>query len=78
MRSTSRSFTEEVRSEKQSQGNEIKNQRNASEHCLVLKVQTFEKSGDDSKEDPPVPMPNTEVKLFHVDDTWRGTARESR
>ena len=37
-----------------------------------------EKSGDDSKEDPPVPMPNTEVKLFHVDDTWRETARESR
>ena len=35
-------------------------------------------SGDDSKEDPPVPMPNTEVKLLNVDDTWRVTARESR
>ena len=37
-----------------------------------------ELSGDDSKEDPPVPMPNTEVKLLNVDDTWRVTARESR
>ena len=36
------------------------------------------KSGDDGKEDPPVPMPNTEVKLLSVDDTWRATAWESR
>ena len=35
-------------------------------------------SGDDSKEDPPVPIPNTEVKLFNVDDTWWATAWESR
>ena len=35
-------------------------------------------SGGESKEDPPVPMPNTEVKLFSVDGTWRETARESR
>ena len=35
-------------------------------------------SGDDSKEDPPVPMPNTEVKLLNVDDTWWATAWESR
>ncbi len=35
-------------------------------------------SGGVSKEDPPVPIPNTEVKLFYVDDTWRETARESR
>ena len=35
-------------------------------------------SGGDSKEDPPVPMPNTEVKLLNVDDTWWVTARESR
>ena len=34
-------------------------------------------SGDDSKEDPPVPMPNTEVKLLNDDDTWWATARES-
>ena len=34
--------------------------------------------GDEGKEGTPVPMPNTEVKLFSVDDTWRVTARESR
>ena len=49
-------------------------------HCLVLRVQAQEKrkSGGDSKEDPPVSMPNTEVKLLNVDDTWRATAWESR
>ena len=27
---------------------------------------------------PPVPIPNTEVKLFHVENTWLATAREHR
>ena len=45
--------------------------------CLVLRVQAHI-SGGDSKEVPPVPMPNTEVKLLNVDDTWWVTARESR
>ena len=27
-------------------------------------------SGDDGKEDPPVPIPNTEVKLFNAESTW--------
>ena len=36
------------------------------------------KSGGDSNEDPPVPIPNTEVKLINVDGTWRATSRESR
>ena len=27
---------------------------------------------------PPVPIPNTEVKLHSADDTWRATAWESR
>ena len=40
--------------------------------------QRREKSGGDSKEETPVPMPNTEVKVFSVDDTWWETARESR
>ena len=26
--------------------------------------------GDDSREDPPVPIPNTEVKLSHAESTW--------
>ncbi len=30
------------------------------------------KSGDNGEEDPPVPIPNTEVKLFSAEDTWRG------
>ena len=33
---------------------------------------------DDSLGDTPVPMPNTEVKLLNVDDTWWVTAWESR
>ena len=51
-------------------------------HCSVLKVQTFTReereSGGNGIEDPPVPIPNTEVKLNCVDGTWRVTARESR
>ena len=27
-------------------------------------------SGDNSEEDTPVPIPNTEVKLFEADGTW--------
>ena len=34
--------------------------------------------GDDRDEVPPVPMPNTEVKLTFAEDTWRVTARENR
>ena len=35
-------------------------------------------SGDYSEEATPVPIPNTAVKLFSADDTWREAARESR
>ena len=35
-------------------------------------------SGDNSKEDTPVPIPNTEVKLFSANDTWWVTAWESK
>ena len=31
-----------------------------------------------SKEDTPVPIPNTEVKLFSADGTWRATSWESK
>ena len=44
--------------------------------CVIINI--VRKCGGDSKEDPPVPMPNTEVKLLNADDTWRVTARESR
>ena len=34
--------------------------------------------GIDCCEGPPVPIPNTEVKLTSADNTWRVTAREDR
>ena len=35
-------------------------------------------SGGNGEEVPPVPIPNTEVKLFSADNTWLDTAREGR
>ena len=32
----------------------------------------------DCGEGPPVPIPNTEVKLICADDTWRATAWENK
>ena len=34
--------------------------------------------GVDDAEGPPVPIPNTEVKLSGADDTWLATAWENR
>ena len=34
--------------------------------------------GIDCREGPPVPIPNTEVKLTCADNTWRATAWEDR
>ena len=34
--------------------------------------------GADCDEGPPVPIPNTEVKLISVENTWREAARENR
>ena len=36
------------------------------------------KSGDNSEEDTPVPISNTEAKLFCADGTWWATAWESK
>ena len=45
----------------------------------LLRVQAFNiKVGVDCGEGPPVPIPNTEVKLMCADDTLRVTARENR
>ena len=52
----------------QSEAEELKSQRDR-EHTI---------SGDYSLRDPPVPIPNTEVKPQHADGTWLATARESR
>ena len=35
-------------------------------------------SGDNGERDPPVPIPNTEVKPFSADGTWLETTWESR
>ena len=45
--------------------------------CLVLRV-LCPLSGGHSEEVPPVPIPNTVVKLLSVENTWRATARENR
>ena len=37
----------------------------------IKKAQTYSHSGDDGKEVPPVPIPNTEVKLFYAESTCR-------
>jgi len=34
--------------------------------------------GVDCGEGPPVPIPNTEVKLTCAEDTWREAARENK
>ena len=38
----------------------------------------FTVSGDNGERDPPVPIPNTEVKPFSADGTWLETTWESR
>ena len=35
-------------------------------------------AGADDAEVPPVPIPNTEVKLISVENTWRATAWKDR
>ena len=60
------------------------------EYYLVLKVRPSYKrkrseakkaklkASADSAQDPPVPMPNTEVKLSSAENTWVATPREDR
>ena len=38
----------------------------------------YNDSGDNGRKDPPVPIPNTEVKLSYAESTQRDTAREDR
>ena len=47
--------------------------------CLLLFFVLFSfLIGAYGSEVTPVPIPNTEVKLTHVDDTWLATARETK
>ena len=41
-------------------------------------IKTFNNSGDDGEWDPPVNIPNTEVKTLIADGTWLDTTWESR
>ena len=49
---------------------------------MVLRVLTLKDlsliAGANGDEVPPVPIPNTEVKLISAEDTWRVTAWENR
>ena len=38
--------------------------------CSCGDTEIYSNSGDDGKEDPPVPIPNTEVKLFNAESTY--------
>ena len=46
--------------------------------CSCECAKTFNHSGDNGEGDPPVLIPNTEVKPFSADGTWLDTTRESR
>ena len=46
--------------------------------CSVLKALLLSLVGVNGCEVPPVPIPNTEVKLIRVEDTWLATTRENR
>ena len=41
-------------------------------------AKTRKKASADSAQEPPVPMPNTEVKLSSAENTWVATPREDR
>ena len=45
---------------------------------LVVAYAIIKIVGVDCDEGPPVPIPNTEVKLICADNTWLVTAREDR
>ena len=55
-----------------------RNVSKVNEIFCIVELARLRQSGDDGEEDPPFPIPNTEVKLFSADGTWWETARESR
>ena len=44
----------------------------------MVKTIYYTSASDNREKDPPVPIPNTEVKPLSADGTWLETARESR
>ena len=45
---------------------------------LIMLSERVTKVGVDCGEGPPVPIPNTEVKLTCAENTWREAAREDK
>ncbi len=55
------------------------NVSNSMKLCSILRIpEGIQETGADDDEDPPVPIPNTEVKLMSVENTWLETAWEDR
>ena len=52
--------------------------RKKHEVFFAASTRSVDAVGADGGEGPPVPIPNTVVKLVCVDNTWRATAREDR
>ena len=46
--------------------------------CSIITTVLEKQVGVDDAEGPPVPIPNTEVKLSGAENTWLVTARENR
>ena len=46
--------------------------------CSILRLHLKNTTGADGDEVTPVPIPNTEVKLISVENTWLATAWEDR
>ena len=58
------------------EGKDGKEEKPSGEKSIVVIIMKnynneYNHSGDDGKEDPPVPIPNTEVKLFYAESTCR-------
>ena len=51
---------------------------NTSSNLVRVTKTSFSRVGVNNGEGPPVPIPNTEVKLIRAEDTWRATAWENR
>ena len=45
---------------------------------IILLLSERQQVGVDCDEGPPVPIPNTEVKLICAEDTWRAAAWENK
>ena len=53
-------------------------QRRKHSLCSILRLHLRKLTGADGDEATPVPIPNTEVKLISVENTWLETAWEDR